>query len=75
MLKMFIAAVGGVALFIFLERWLPLRETPVTANDDLDQHAAENGNVLSAEVDNGTADDPVFADEDPMAFNTKPVQL
>ena len=35
MLKMFIAAVGGVALFIFLERWLPLRETPVTANDDL----------------------------------------
>jgi hypothetical protein len=37
MLKMFIAAVGGVALFIFLERWLPLRETPVTASDDLDQ--------------------------------------
>jgi len=37
MLEMFIAAVGGVALFIFLERWLPLRETPVTANDDLDQ--------------------------------------
>ena len=35
MLEMFIAAVCGVALFIFLERWLPLRETP--ANDDLDQ--------------------------------------
>ena len=26
-------------------------------------------------ITEGTADDPVFADEDLMAFNTKPVQL
>jgi len=26
-------------------------------------------------ITEGTGNDPVFADEDPMAFNTKPIQL